>query len=158
MLAFAADGDRARREDLAGHADGVIEHLANHRRAVHRRLGVGHRDDGRVAAKRGGAGARLDGLGFLAAGLAQMGVQVDEPGRDDAAARVDHVLRFEVLPDLRRSRCHDTSTSATRVPGLIDNRAALDDGFGGLRHRDLHFRVGGTARPCAPIRRWRLAR
>jgi uncharacterized Zn-binding protein involved in type VI secretion len=41
------------------------------------------------AAERGRPGAGLDGLGVLAARLAQVGVQVDEAGQRDQAGGVD---------------------------------------------------------------------
>ena len=52
------------------------------------RLGVGHRVHGREAAHRGRHGAGLDRLGVLAAGLAQVRVQVDEPGQQHHAGAV----------------------------------------------------------------------
>ncbi len=52
------------------------------------RVGVGHRVHGGEAAERGGLRAGAHRLGVLAAGLAQMSVQVDEAGqRDQAGAR-----------------------------------------------------------------------
>nr|BFE69657.1 hypothetical protein GCM10020092_029580 [Actinoplanes digitatis] len=73
-------GLAAEAPDLLDHAGGV----GDGRR-------VGHREDRRVAAERGGARAGLDGLGVLAAGLAQVGVQVDEAGERDEALGVDHL-------------------------------------------------------------------
>ena len=87
-LAGQPDGDGADREhvgvarlapqppDLLDHAGGVGD-----------RLGVGHRVHGGEAAQRGGVGAGLDGLGVLAAGLAQVGVQVDQAGQGDQPGR-----------------------------------------------------------------------
>ncbi len=57
----------------------------------------------RAAARRAG----LDGLGLLPAGLAEVGVQVDEAGRDDAAAAVEHVER-------RRARRGRSPTATMR--------------------------------------------
>ena len=42
--------------------------------------GVGHGVHGGEAAARGGGAARGDGLGVLASGFAQVGVQVDQAG------------------------------------------------------------------------------
>ena len=53
-------------------------------RLLHREV-----DDGGGAAPRRGARARRDGLGVLAARLAQVGVQVDQAGQRDQGARVD---------------------------------------------------------------------
>src|SRR5690606_1263420 len=64
-------------------------HLLDHARRVGDRGGVGHGVHGGVAAAGGRAGAGLDGLGVLAAGLAQVGVEVDEAGQGDRAAAVD---------------------------------------------------------------------
>ena len=66
-----------------------LEHLAHHAGAVDGRVGVGHGHDGGVAAEGGGPGAGLDRLGLLPAGLAQVGVEVDQAGGDDAAAGVE---------------------------------------------------------------------
>ena len=66
-------------------------------------LGVGHRHDARVAAQRGRTRPGLDRLGFLLARLAEVGVQVDEAGRDDAARGVEHGLalgRLQRVADL----------------------------------------------------------
>ena len=59
---------------------------------VLRRVGVRHRHDRRESAERRGPAAGLDRLGLLATGLAQVGVEVDEAGRDDAAAGVEHLV------------------------------------------------------------------
>jgi hypothetical protein len=45
--------------------------------------------DGGEPAERGGAAAGLDRLGVLAAGFAQMGVQVDQTGQGDQPGGVD---------------------------------------------------------------------
>ncbi len=59
---------------------------------VLRRLGVRHRHDRGEPAERRGARAGLDRLRLLASRLAQVHVEVDEPGRDDAAVRLEHVV------------------------------------------------------------------
>ena len=53
-------------------------------------VGVRHRDDRGEPAERGGAGAGLDRLGLLRARLAEVDLDVDEAGRDDAALGVEH--------------------------------------------------------------------
>ena len=87
--AGAPDGDGARHRDLGRAARAEGEDLRRHPGGVDRRLGVGHGDDGRVAAEGGRPGARLDRLGLLAPGLAQVGVQVDQARADEAAGGVE---------------------------------------------------------------------
>ena len=60
-------------------------------RAVGDRVGVGHREHRGVAAQSRCGRTGFDVLGVLAAGLAQVGVQVDETGQQDLAGRVDDV-------------------------------------------------------------------
>ena len=84
------DGDRADRVDVA--VAGLAAEppdLLDDARGVRDRLGVRHRVHGGEAAQRGGPGAGLDGLGVLAAGLAQVRVQVDQAGQRDQAGGVD---------------------------------------------------------------------
>ena len=90
LLAGAADGDGTGDVDVAQRGGAELQHLAHDGGAVDRRLGVRHGDDRGVAAERGGPRAGLDRLGLLAARLAQVGVQVDEAGADDAPAGVEH--------------------------------------------------------------------
>ena len=90
LLAAQADGDRADRVDvavagLAAEAPDLLDDAGG----VGDRVGVGHRVHGGEAAERGGPGAGLDGLGVLAAGLAQVGVQVDQAGQRDQPVGVD---------------------------------------------------------------------
>ena len=128
------------------------------RGAVDGRLGVRHGDDGGEAAERGGPRAGLDGLGFLAPGLAQVRVQVDQPGRDDAAAGVEHrapsAPRSGPTAAMRPSSPMRRRRRARRVAS-IDAAAlgstvtpALD-----RRRSDSRCRAGGRARPCARRRR-----
>ncbi len=89
-LAAEADGDRADREDVA--VPGLAAEppdLLDDAGGVGDRVGVGHRVHGGEAAERGGARAGLDGLGVLAARLAQVGVQVDQAGQRDEPGGVD---------------------------------------------------------------------
>ena len=79
-------------------------HELDHARRVLRRVGVRHRHDRGEPAERGGPAAGLDRLGLLVAGLAQVGVEVDEARRDDAAAGVEHVVAVEPRRRRRRSR------------------------------------------------------
>ena len=86
-LALEADGHGADRAhvDPAG-VPAEPPDLLDDARGVLRRRGVRHRVHGGEPAHRGGAGAGADRLGVLAAGLAQVRVQVDEAGQQDQAA------------------------------------------------------------------------
>ena len=82
------DGHRADRVDVA--VAGLAAQppdLLDDAGGVGDRLGVGHRVHGGEAAECRGRRTALDGLGVLAAGLAQMGVQVDQAGQRDEPLR-----------------------------------------------------------------------
>ena len=83
-LALQPDGDRADREHVA--VPGLAAEppdLLHDAGGVGDRVGVGHRVHGGEPAERRGLGAGVDGLGVLAAGLAQVRVQVDQAGQRD---------------------------------------------------------------------------
>ncbi|BFO19876.1 hypothetical protein SHKM778_62640 [Streptomyces sp. KM77-8] len=87
---FQADGDGA--DGLHVAVAGLLAEppdLLDHAGGVGHREGVGHGEDAGVAAARRRAGAGQDGLGVLAAGLAQMGVQVDQARQEHLAAGLD---------------------------------------------------------------------
>src|SRR5699024_2534740 len=65
--------------------------LFDHTGRVGHRVGVGHRVYAREAARGSCQRAGLDGLGVLAAGLAQVGVQVHQTRQHDQAGRLEHV-------------------------------------------------------------------
>ena len=90
VLAGEPHGDRPDRlhVDQAGLAT-EPPHLLDDAGRVGDRRGVGHRAHRGVAAERRGPGAGLDGLGVLAAGFAQVGVQVDETRQGDQPVGVD---------------------------------------------------------------------
>ena len=93
------DGDR-------GLGAGRLDEAHEDRRRVDHRIGVGHGEDGHVAAGRGGRRAGRDVLFVLAPRRAQVRVQVDEAGQHEHAAGVDDarvLARLEVLADARRS-------------------------------------------------------
>ena len=133
-------------------------------------VGVGHRVDGGEAAERGRAGAGLDGLGVLAAGLAQVRVQVDEAGQRDQAVGVDRSWRAAAArrpgADLGDRRRRASSRSAGSPPSdrrraagsrSCAPRAASWSGLptvAGLARR----RAAGRGRPSGRSRRWRPAR
>ena len=105
--ALEALGDRADRHDVdepGGAAE--VEDPLGRLGGVGDRGGVGHGEHRGVAADRRGPRAGGDRLGVLAARLAQVGVQVDEPGQQDEAVGVDALgVRGGVDgADLRRRR------------------------------------------------------
>src|SRR3989338_3431247 len=81
----------------------TLEDEFDRRLSVGRRVGVGHRDDRRDAARERGHGAGLDCLPILAPRLAEMHGHVDESGRDDESLRIDRLIRLflTVAPDVR---------------------------------------------------------
>ena len=91
-LALQADGHRADRDDVD--QAGLLAQppdLLDDAGGVGDRVGVGHGVHGGEPAQRGGPAAGLDGLGVLPAGLAQVGVQVDQAGQRDQPGGVDHL-------------------------------------------------------------------
>lgn len=81
--------DRGRGEDVA--ESGLLAEradLEDDGQVVGHRLGVRHRAHGRVPTGGGRAGPRLDRLLVLESRLPEVGVEVDEPRRDDEAAAV----------------------------------------------------------------------
>src|SRR6185437_11964788 len=98
---------------LGDGADGIDAGVPQLARALHQvrrragivvhRAGVGHGADGGEAAGGGGARSGFDGLLVLEAGLAQMHVQINEPGRDDHPGAIEHArpvdgnLRTQIL-------------------------------------------------------------
>jgi hypothetical protein len=101
LLTFASQGQRARGQD-AGQADlpPAAGHIGHGLDVIVRRLGVGHGHHGGEAAGGSRAGTRLDGFVILAARLAQVHVQVDEAGDDQAArGRHDRGARGGALDD-----------------------------------------------------------
>ena len=85
-----ADGHRADRDDVD--QPGLAAqppHLLDDAGGVGDRVGVGHRVHRGEPAERRGPAAGLDRLGVLAAGLAQVGVQVDQARQRDQPGGVD---------------------------------------------------------------------
>ena len=116
------------------------------------RVGVRHRRDGREPADRGGARARLDRLLVLEAGLAQVRVEVDEPGREHQARRSRRPRRRRRPSPVPTAAItpSSTSTSATLVacrrPGRPPARRVNSD-------RPLSHRVAPS--PPPPSNRYR---
>ena len=169
-LALEAHGDRADGADGAP-AGGLAAHrdLLDHARGVRDGGRVGHGVHGGEAAAGGGAGAGLDGLGLLAAGLAQVGVEVDQTGEDHAALGVDHldaVRHLELAADRGDPALADQDVLHVLAVGATAaqqqrGRGAGGGGGGVSGHGGppgRRWRAGGRARPCARTRRRRPAR
>ena len=100
-LAAQPDGDRADRVHVdEPHLGAAAAHVQRDHVGVDHGIGVGHREHRGEAAERGGSRARRDRLGLLAAGLPQVGVQVDEAGQQDEPVGVERVLGGEPGSDL----------------------------------------------------------
>ncbi len=135
LLAREPDGDGAH----GVHVDPArvapeTPHLLDDARGVRDRGRVRHRVHGREAARRRGAGAGRDRLGVLAPRLAQVGVQVDQPGQGDEARRVDDdgavVVRGARGAD--RGELGDHAVREDEVDGVAAQRArAAQDVRGG---------------------------
>ncbi len=161
-VAGASDGDGAGHRDLGGAADPERQHLGRHAGRIDRRLRVGHGHNGRVATERGGPGTGLDRLGLLATGLTQVGVQVDQPRADQAAAGVEHLRPARDLDGLGHRddpRAGNGDVFAGQALGPDDGAAADDEGV--LRQRPAPPRCPGARRraarrgwPCARRHRW----
>jgi len=122
---------------------------------VDRGIGVGHGDDGRVAAERGGPGAGLDRLGLLVAGLPQVRVEVDQAGGDHAAAGVEGARPAQPRAERGDDAALDEHVGGP-LAGPVEHPAAANNE--GVRQPVLPIRAAGRGRPCAPRRRWRPAR
>ncbi len=125
----APQGDRPRDRDVGAGTPAEFQHVAHGRSRVGRRLGVRHRDDGGVTAERGRARPGLDGLRLLAAGFAQVRVDVDEPGRDETTRRVENrrpEREVDSLSDRGDEAVLEEHVAATR-PRLIDDGPAAHD-------------------------------
>ena len=169
-----SDGDGAGGVHVARRGAAEVEHLLHDAGAVDGRRGVGHGDDGRVAAERRASGAGLDGLGLLLARLAQVAVDVDEAGADDAAGGVEGAVGAEGPSPTAAMRPSTTTTSAVRSPVASTTRPPLMttdgdqaragsssvEGRGSGSARQAAGRPGrcrspaaGTGRPCGRRRR-----
>ena len=163
-LAGPTDGDGAGHGDLGHAADAEGEHLRRHAGRVDGWLRVGHGHDGRVAPERGRPGSGLDRLGLLAAGLTQVGVQVDQARADQAARRrraparpsaasIDSASRDDVARRRRRRRRRIRPAGPTTEPPRM-TRVVSGNGRHLRRARELAARAAGTGWPCARRRRW----
>ena len=96
-LALESDRDGTDRMDARPSGSrGALEDVARHRAVVVHRVGVRHARDGGEAAGERGAHARRDRLLVLVARLAEVDVDVDEPGHDQLSRGVEHA---RVVPE-----------------------------------------------------------
>ena len=156
LLARPADRDAAGRQHLAQPGRLTLgPHEVDDATRVLGRVGVRHRHDGRVATERGGPGPGLDRLGLLLARLAQVGVEVDEPRRHDAAAGIEHRVGVaEVGSDGDDLAVVDEDVGDS-LPRLVQHSTAADQrALTRPPPRQRWRRAGRTARPSAPPPRW----
>ena len=104
-------------------------HELDDRQRVLRRLGVRHRNDRGESAEGRGAAPGLDRLRFFSAGLAEMHVQVDEAGRDDAAGGIERDIAIQGRRRLRRPAVLDRNVGAA-FAALVEHRSTTDHRFG----------------------------
>ena len=155
-LPLQAAGDRGHEADgdprVAG---GGVAQGAQHRRGVDDGVGVRHRHDGAVAARRGGAGAGLDVLLVLLAGHAKVDVRVDEGGQEVAPAAVDDLGARRRGDAAGRADLRDAPVADEDVVRGVDPRARVE--HVGRGDQDLGGRGGRLDERAAPGRRARLA-
>ena len=140
-LAAQADRDRTDRCDVApARLSAQPPDLLDHSRRVGDGIGVGHRVDRGIAPQRGAGGAALDRLGVLATWLAQVRVQVDQPGKRDQPVGVDHLGCSGVAGGLSAG-----GDDRLAIEQKIGRRAA--EGGGTLDQVRAH---ASTSRPAVP--------
>ncbi len=124
LLAQLALGDRGEEADgNLGLLARRLDQRAEHGGRIDDRLGVRHREDRAVAARRGGGCPARDRLLVLAAGGAQVDVRVDECGREHETAPLDDTVavRVHVQPDLG-----DHAPVHAHVQQLVDPERRVD--------------------------------
>ena len=144
LLAALAAGDR--REEAGGDARlgaGALAQRAQHRRRVHHRVGVGHREDRAVAAGGRGARAGVHVLLVLAARGAQVHVRVHEGGQRVQARGVHHlgaVGRLERLAELGDPAvAHEQVARAVEPGARVQEPRAADQQRGRRRGRAVEL-------------------
>jgi hypothetical protein len=99
-------------------------HLLDHAGRVGHRVGIGHRVHRGEPAERGRLGAALHGLGVLAAGLAQVGVQVDQARQRDQSVGLDDLGADGRIRGQRAVGDGQVGRLATERPDAPDQPAA----------------------------------
>ncbi len=161
-LRDASRGPHVAQTDRAG----AIEDRLHDRGIVDRRHRVRHAHHRGASAERGGTRTGLDRLRVFAAGLPEVHLDVDEPGRDHASLGVEDgrarsTARARHRPPRshrrRRERRADRDPRSRRRP-VHPGRATHRSTTRSLRQLALRSRGATTARPCVPPRRSRPAR
>ena len=119
---------------------------------------VGHREDGGVAARCRGRGPGGDGLGVLAAGLAQVHVEVDEARQGDETVGVEHL---DVAARAHRADLADDAVLDEQVGGVGAEQAGATDQQAAHRAAPSVTAPAGLAAPepggvgvSSPASRW----
>ena len=134
-----------RGEEAGGHRrldGGLSRQPLEHRRRVDDRLGVGHAEDGHIAAGGGGGRGRPQVLFVLAAGRAQMGVQIDEAGQQQPALACHDTHpggRLEAVADLA-----DAALADQHVDDLVETGQRVDGA--GAADQQIGARAGPAPR------------
>jgi len=90
LLAAQSHGHGTDRHHIAqARLDAPAPHLLHDPRRIGDGLGVGHRVHRREPPESGRGRSGRDGFGVLTSWLAQMRVQIDEPGKQDERGRID---------------------------------------------------------------------
>ena len=115
-----ADRIHARQAGL----DGPLQDELRHARLIVHRIGVRHARDGGEAAGDGRGDTGRHRLLVLLSGLAQVHVHVDQTGRDDQSAELDHrrAVGGKVGPDARHDAVLDQHVADT-----VDPVCRIDD-------------------------------
>jgi len=167
-LALHADGDAAGRvhphDGVAG--GGVLDELDG-AGVVRDRGRVRHANHGGEPAGGGGARPGCNGLLVGLAGLAEVDVDVDQPGAGDEATGVEDARTFLRRGGQRSDKpavADEEVAGRVALGGGVDDAGVLDPegGHGGIRRRGRRVPAGrrrrGKARPCAQRCRWSPAR
>ena len=148
-------GDAARRHHVARRLAACGEHGRDDGGVVERRLRVRHGDDGGEASESGGAGAGFDRLRLFVAGLAQVGVQVDEAGHDEAPGGVEYGRAFDTPAHGGDDAALDEDVRDP-VAGRVDDASAFDHELvRTVRQPDLPSRGVTRGPPSVRRPRWR---
>ena len=140
--AMSSDADRGGRDDLTHGVDRRATDEGDGGSRIETWLGVGHRDDGGVAATGCSPAGRQDRLCCFGARFTQVSGEIDEPGRADTPGDVDHRASGGVEVgsdggDVPRIRIdHDVGATGPRL--VVD--PAVDEHDGLVRFDATHER------------------
>ena len=159
LPARATARDAAGDPHVARRVAAPFEHRLHDAGVVERRVGVRHAHDRGEASERGAARAGVDGLAVFAARFAEVNLDVDEPGRDDRVARVEHGRarrRVDAGADLGDDPVAHEHVGDP-LAGLVDDAPALQEHHR-VRQPGLPSRGSRRAPPCGRRHRWRPVR